>query len=170
MNIQEVVRNNLELAKRAIIKDGYLMNVIILVKDGAQTALPHQAFEGVPSNEAKGRNALLAGAAAATTGADMVVMVWDAAMLKMPPDTDTDKLDETDMPLSYPRSMRTECIIVHGMDFKGGESHIEVAPYKGGDGKPVEMLPRDNDLDGASMSCRFNELIKKAYDECSRQT
>jgi len=167
MDIREAVRKNLETAKTALERDRHLANMILLVKGGSVLPLPMMGFEGVPAGESKSRNALAAGLLARKLGAEMVVMVWDAAMRTMPKGTDIDEVDETEMPLSYPKSMRTECVVVHGIDLRDGGKHVEIAPYKGGDGEPVEFLELDKNLEGAPMDTRFDELILEGYESSS---
>lgn len=170
MDIREAVRKNLEVAKSCLARDKYLAGVTLLVRESGDTMpLAHKGNEDEPMEVNKSRNAIMAGIMAKAMGADMVVMVWDAAFRTMDADS-KDGIDETEMPLSYPKSMRTECIIVHGIDLRDGGTHIDIAPYKGGDGEPVEFLPKDDKWAEAEFSTRFDELIKQGYEECSRRT
>ncbi len=170
MDIREAVRKNLEIAKAALAMDKFLASVTLLIKeDGSTLPVPHKGDEGEPMEVNKSRIALTAGVMARVLGADMVVMVWDAAFRTVDA-KDKDDLDETDAPLTYPKSMRTECVIVHGIDLRDGGTHIDMAPYKGGDGEPVEFLPKDEKWAEAEFSTRFDDLIRKGYGECSRRT
>ena len=46
-------------------------------------------------------------------------------------------MDSTEAPLTYPRSMRTECILINGIPLPDGKDEMIMIPYKGGEGEPL---------------------------------
>jgi hypothetical protein len=58
--------------------------------------------------------------------------------------------------------MRTECLIVEGINVPSGEELVLIAPYKGGDGEPVEFLP-NSFPEETPIETRFKDLIIQGY-------
>jgi hypothetical protein len=102
------------------------------------------------------------GALAKKLGANRLIMIWDAAMRTVPPDI---KYNETEAPLTYPRSMRTECIIINDILFDTGKDNTTVIPYKGGDKEPVEFI--ENKFEGVNPESRFTEVAINGYNKIS---
>jgi hypothetical protein len=58
--------------------------------------------------------------------------------------------------------MRTECILVQGIELPSGKEDIIIVPYKGGNGKPVELLPEKNqEID--KYESRISEIALRGY-------
>jgi hypothetical protein len=70
---------------------------------------------------------------------DHIYLIFDAAMRLMTPEA-IKNYDVTESPLSFPESMRTECIIIHSLDMKTETRETAIIPYKN-DGKEIEFLP-----------------------------
>lgn len=73
------------------------------------------------------------GAACRKEKCDFVMLINDAAMRSFEKHEDyKDAIDnyDTEAPLSYPKSMRTECIILVAYEFATDESKVIVQPYK----------------------------------------
>lgn len=165
--MDEVVRNILDLAKQNLVKDGWLLPVGFALKDGKvfpPMPLTAQAPEGVPLDD-KAYNVVRLASMAAFLGADRILMVWDAAMRSYPQGTDMKSLesDEYERPLLYPKSMRTEVLIVLSARLPDGEETMDAMPYKGGDGEPVVWLDNEMPEGIEGFKSRFTDLARKAY-------
>lgn len=71
-------------------------------------------------------------------GCDFIMAINDAAMRQFNEVEDYNyavKNSETEAPLSYPRSMRTECILLIACDFTSEESNVLVQTYTEEGGK-----------------------------------
>jgi len=102
----------------------------------------------------------MAGVMAKFLQADTVLFVWDAAMRSVNPE---DPYDATESPLTYPESMRTECIVIEAVKIPSGKEEIMITPYKGGNGKPVEFLPvpESNQMD--NYESRIGKIVLHGY-------
>lgn len=166
----------IKTAKQNLEKDGYLAPVFFLLRNEKFVFEPTlvSAFDRVlgelpDMEETKTRAVYLIGGMAKTVGANRVIMVWDGAFRHIPKgDADLCLDDPTERPLLYPKSMRTECIIISDFPI-GGESNISIIPYKGGDGEPVEFLPDDYFKDliaqGAHFETRFKDILHAGYNK-----
>jgi hypothetical protein len=162
--MKELLDLILEKAKSNLEKDGELLPVGFTVKDGKVTQvmpLTRPSPEGCPLDD-KGYNVFLLGAMAGMLNADHVVMLWDAAFKTLPEGTDIDKLDEYERPLLYPKSMRTECVILSSVSVPDGDEDLRIVPYSGGDGEPVKWLP-EKLPSGVNAESRFTEIARKGY-------
>lgn len=159
--MKEILQKMVEAAKANLIKDGYLAAVMMWFKDKELIAGPnlHVDFKRPTSDESKDLNILAAGMFAKEIGADTVVFVWDGALRHM--DNLDQAYDITESPLSYPESMRTECVVIEGIKVPSGEEDVIIIPYKGGNGKPIEFLPVDNDM--AQYESRISEIVLRGY-------
>jgi hypothetical protein len=158
MSTKSVIDSAMKVAKKCLLRDGYVVPAILFFKGGSMLGdpCPMQDLDA-DTNISKTKNAFMAGAFARIRKADLVVMVWEGAFRKIDPE----KYDETEAPLLYPKSMRTECIIIEGIEVPSGKEEVTIAPYKGGDGEKVEFLP--NELDGAGYKSRFVELVVQGW-------
>jgi hypothetical protein len=80
--------------------------------------------------------------------------------------------DITEMPLTYPKSMRKECIVILDIELKTGLNSTLVIPFKGGEGEPVEFIDEEISFSQDSVvSSGMVEIIMKCYkgtiDPCS---
>ena len=162
--MNELLSQILDIAKQCLVKDGCLLPVGFVVRDGEvlQVMPLDKSSPNNVSLDDKGYNIFLLGAAACLLKADHVVMIWDAAFKTYPKDTDMQGLDEYERPLLYPKSMRTECIIMNSIGLPDGDDETKIVPYKGGDGIPVEWLP-DYDMDDSAVTSRFTKIAQDGY-------
>ena len=160
-------------AKANLVKDGSLAPVFFLCC-GEQLIMPptlmslfDKLLGHIPdADEAKTRDVFLIGGMARKLGADRIIMIWDAAFREYSAASKEElEGDQTERPLLYPKSMRTECIIVNEVLLPSGEDRTLVFPYKGGDGAPVEFLHSDLLSKADSYESRFTEVILKGYNK-----
>jgi hypothetical protein len=159
--MKEILLKMATAAKASLMEDGNLTPVMMWFKDKELIAGPqlHVNFKLSTADQNKDMNILAAGKYAKVIGADTIVFIWDAAMKIMNKDQ---PYDFTESPLSYPESMRTECILVEGIKMPSGEEDIIIIPYKGGNGKPVEFLPNNQgDLD--QYKSRISQIALSGY-------
>jgi hypothetical protein len=93
-------------------------------------------------------------------------MIWDAAMMMYPPDTKMEDIDVTELPLQFPKSMRTECLIFNDISFVTGKDVTSVIPYKDGEGQPVELL-ESKIPEGTNIDSRFTDIALEGYNKIS---
>lgn len=162
----------IEAAKQNLVKDGELSPIFFLCR-GEQFVMPPALMSmfdricgHIPDmDEAKSRNVFLIGGMARKLNADRVIMIWDAAFRTVEPANAQSTMDDqTERPLLYPKTMRTECLIVEDIPLPSGEGHTDVIPYKGGEGVPVEFLP-DTFPKDACYESRFPKLILQGYNK-----
>lgn len=159
--MKEILQKMAEAAKANLIKYGDLAAVMMWFKDKELIAGPqfHVNFKLSTADQNKDMNILAAGKYAKVIGADTIVFIWDAAMKIMNKDQ---PYDFTESPLSYPESMRIECILVEGIKMPSGEEDIIIIPYKGGNDNPVEFLPNNQgDLD--QYKSRISQIALSGY-------
>lgn len=149
-----VVEDLKVIAKRLLEKDGFLSPVIFLIKNDQLMIepIPMEAIDKIMG----------AGLMAKDFGADKIILIWDAAFRTV--DKLPEPYDETEAPLTYPKSMRTECILLNEIEVPSGKDNTIVIPYKGGDGEPVEFLP-DNLPEEAKFKSRFTEIALQGYNK-----
>jgi hypothetical protein len=93
---------------------------------------------------------------------DSVIIVNDAAMKQMSKD---EIGDPTSHPLTYPKSMRKECIVICCVKFPSKESNVTVVPYKGGDGKDVEFIDEEMVLSGKEFDSHIIDTLLVGYEK-----
>lgn len=127
-----------EVAKKNLSKDGHLASVFFLLRDETLIGEPlltsmfdHVYKDNVNAEDSKTRAVFCMGALAKKFNANRLIMIWDAAMRTMPPDTKINALDTTEAPLSYPKSMRTECIIINEIFFPDGKDNTIILTRAG---------------------------------------
>jgi hypothetical protein len=149
-----------DMAKELLLEDGSIDPIFMWFKNKEIIIQPQSFcnFQECNEYESKTRNVFAAGSFARLLKADLVVIVWDAAFREMPVDT---MMDATETPLTYPRSMRTESIIVTGIPIPDGEDDIIMIPYKGGAGEPIEFIP--NTFQGSKFKSRFTPLVRQGW-------
>jgi hypothetical protein len=150
-------------------QDGFINPVFFLVHneklvaDPEQTSIFDKIYGDTPNlEESKTRAVYCMGALAKQAGASRLIMVWDGAMRCVDAKS-MEKYDETEAPLSYPKSMRTECVIINDINLLTGQDSTIIIPYKGGEGEPVELLEESIVPDGAKVDSRFTEIALKGY-------
>jgi hypothetical protein len=156
----------IEAAKKSLEKDGHICPVFFLLRDDSFVMKPtpmayFDKISGAKLNaeESKTRDVFLIGGLAQKLGANKVILIWDAAMRTASANQEYSALEA---PLTYPKSMRTECIIINEIWLPEGKDHTTIIPYKGGDGEPVEFLP-NNFPEGATLKSRFTEVALDGY-------
>ena len=135
--ITELVGSTLEFAKGVLKKDNVLAPVALLVAPSGVTVVPIK-FD----SDAKKHTVYTAiGSACRRIGATHVVLVNDAAMRTFDKGADYEKVvsDPTEAPLTYPKSMRTEVVMVLGHELGTDRTEFLMQPYKDEGGK-VEFL------------------------------
>jgi len=162
-----------ETAKENLLKFGYVAPVFCLIKQGhILGVLPMAMFDKIlghvpDSHEAKTRDTLLVGVLARKKNADRVVLIWDAAMRRVATKDAKEVMgDVTEQPLLYPKSMRTECIVVNDISLPSGKDSTTVVPYRGGDGELVTFLDIKKEFGGDTpekIESRFTELVLEGY-------
>jgi hypothetical protein len=166
-----------EVAKKNLVRDGHIAAAFILTK-GEEFVFPpspmsvlericaKQGMGNLNLEETKTRDTLLVGGLARAYGADRVILIWDAAFKMAVPGT---KYDDTQAPLTYPKSMRTECILINEVLLPSGQNKTILIPYKGGEGEPVEFIPTEDKMAKAmsegKFQSRFTELILEGYNK-----
>jgi len=156
------------VAKQNLQRDGRILPVFFLIKgeqlvvEPKPTVIIDEMFppEQLSAEESKSRAVFVMGVLARQVQADRIIMIWDAAFRSYEKGTDFDPLNA---PLTYPKSMRTECIILNDIQLQTGKDATVIVPYKGGDGEPVEFLP--NTFDGMECESRFTELAIRGYNK-----
>jgi hypothetical protein len=155
------LRKALKVATEALVTFKKVCPHIIFFRNGLLLCDPVY-MEGIPDTEpdANSRYALIAGIMAKRVGADMVILIWDAAMR-----AGTEVPSEEEMPLCYPKSMRHEVLIAQSVMIPSGESEllfqfysdlsgeIELKPNPFGNGKEME----------ANCVERFSKIVLKGY-------
>ena len=148
-----------EIAKEILTKNGHL-NPIALFFKGEKEQQDFFCSLDWKTDVEKQQYMYAVGVIAKQQQASQVFIITDAAMKQMSPEA-IKTYDETDAPLTYPKSMRTECIIIHFIDLKSGNSETCIVPYKGGDKEPVVFLPElPKDVPYKNW---FTEMILKGY-------
>lgn len=150
--LQNLVEDVLNHAKEVIQKsaDHSLMPMALGIGSGG-----HKIMPGLFQNdEEKHQFYQEVGSVCKSMGLDIVLLINDAAMREMKTDEEVAfirKNYDTESPLSYPKSMRTECLIALGHNFHSGEQIIIAQPYKNAeDGsldfsrKPVSLPQSDS--------------------------
>ena len=164
--MKEFLQGFADNAKKLLQEDGYITSAMMRFRNEQLIISPQLFvdFKECNANEAKSRNVFAAGMFAKKLNADLIVFVWDAAFrtvdLKEHPNA-KEEMDATETPLTYPRSMRTECIIINGIPLPDGKDEMIMVPYKGGEGEPVELLP--DTYKGLDFESRFTELVRKGW-------
>jgi len=128
---RELILKLLEKAKEMLIKDGKLYPISFIIKGHLMSLAPAIPTE-VETN--KYRNMAILGGFARGTQADFVVALFDGAAKHYDtPEQAKYAMEnpDTESPLSYPKSMRQECVIAQVVDFKTRKSYASLLPYSG---------------------------------------
>ena len=155
------------IAKELLQKDGFITPIMMWFHNRHPLIAPQLFvdFKECNAEDSKTRNAFAAGAFAKKLNVDLVIFVWDAAFrtinLKDQPNIKKEGMDATEAPLTYPRSMRTECILINGIPLPDGKDEMIMIPYKGGEGEPVEFLP--DTFKGLDFESRFTKLVREGW-------
>jgi hypothetical protein len=161
-----------QIAKKILVKDGNHQPLFMLCSDEhiigqpLPTAMFHKLYGNLNAEEFKTQAVFCMGVLAKKLGANRLIMVWDAAMRTCAPDAKREDIDVTEMPLQFPKSMRTECLIFNDISFMTGKDVTSFIPYKGGEGKPVEFV-KSNVPEGGLIDSRFTEIALEGYNKIS---
>ena len=161
-------------AKESLKKDGFLNPAFFLFQNneqiyGSLMSLFDEMLGHLPNmDEAKTRDVILIGVLAKELKANRVVLIWDAAF-RMVSKKDIPEYSELEAPLTYPKSMRTECLIIEDISIPSGKDTVKLLPYKGGDGLPVEFLSDVLLNETDKYESRFPELVLKGYNAIKRK-
>jgi hypothetical protein len=159
--MEQLLQSLAEIAKNNLKQYGTIVPVMLWFKNKIMLASPKPLEDFGSAEESKTKNVFVAGALAKVLGADLLVLIWDAAMRTVPHTTKDDlTMDITESPLTYPRSMRTECIVLNAIPFPEGKDSAIFIPYKGGEGEPVEFLPG---FPSDDFETRFTEIARNGY-------
>jgi hypothetical protein len=159
-----------DLAKQILIKDRYVAQMVFFItNDQIINMSPVDSIVETIKKNAKVSDYdfkilcwITVGIFAKTIKCEKVILIIDAAMRSTK--NLSDSLDPTERPLTYPKSMRTECIILDEVDLKTGTDRYMMVPYKGGDGDPVQFLENEvTDID--KIESIFTEFVMKGYKE-----
>lgn len=155
--MNKILNDVLDFAKKILSHDGFLAEIALIFKGDKLLCTVLLQVEGPCSYDSRTEILVKVGSLARSMEADLVVHIADAAMRQLP--EGADPTDITEAPLSQPKSMRTECIIVNGIKVPDGDSDVLIQAYKGGDGEPVEYIPYDIPSD-AKFDSRFTEVVR----------
>lgn len=123
----------LDSAKTLLTQDGHIMPVFFLFREGKISHLLGAPFN---DEEDKYKSATTAGYNAQQRGCDVVAFICDAAMKEYDgPVEDYDPV--TEAPLTYPKSMRQECLVLFVINLKTESAEMYIAPYKDTEEGPV---------------------------------
>lgn len=123
---EKLINDILDRAKQNLVNShGNLAPALFLPREGQLIAIP-ASFK---NNEEKSALLQAAGIAAKKYGCEEVAFLCDAAM-KTYKDVDPNELDVTERPLTYPKSMRQECLIFTILEMKTSAGKMYIIPYK----------------------------------------
>lgn len=144
------------LTKEILKKDGFLTPVFLTFKSDQLIGEPQSMLleEDIPAEEAKDKSTFIAGVTARIRNADSIILIWDAAFRTF---DSSKEYDQTEAPLTYPKSLRTECIVIYEIKLTSGKTNIKIILYKGGDKEPVEFLPEIPDEQ--TFESRFTDIV-----------
>lgn len=149
----------MEIAKNNLVNDGRLAAMALCFGPGGVAVVP--AEFGTDDEKWAFYRAL--GAACRDMDATRVVLVNDAAMKTYDPGQyDMHHLDPTETPLTYPKSMRTEVIMVMDHALGTDKTEMLMQPYRDADGK-VEFLPVDEELRNMKFESGLVECVEEGF-------
>jgi len=131
MSMQSLVEDAVKFAKDLLQKSPthqLLPMAICFGPDG------HKVIPGMfDDDDAKHEFYRTVGAECRTSNLQIALLVNDAAMREVKTDKEAEFIKanyDTESPLSYPKSMRTECIIALGFNFATEETFTVAQPYR----------------------------------------
>lgn len=123
---EKLINDILDRAKQSLVDShGNLAPALFLLKDGGLIVMP-APFK---NNEEKSVILQAAGIAAKKYGCEEVAFLCDAAM-KTYKGVNPNELDATERPLTYPKSMRQECLVFTILEMKTSAGKMYITPYK----------------------------------------
>ena len=135
--MKQIYVDLLNQAKQILLQGQEIVPMGFLFKEGELQEIVPLAFK---DQEQKHEMLFTLGHAGYMLHMDTIGFLSDAAMRAVPPDTDTSDLTET--PLTYPKSMRQECVILTILDPSTGKTDLYTLKYKEAtDGTPVFEEP-----------------------------
>lgn len=160
--MREILEKIMELAKANLTRDGVVYPAALIFKGKNLCVVMPTNMEYEGQEDQKQCNAIAAGILASKYDADYVALLWDAAFRELPSDTDPNNIEATELPLTYPKSMRVECLVMYGIPLPTGSEDFLIVPYKGGEGEPVEFL--DKIPEQGIATCRFIMDVRNGYE------
>jgi len=176
---REFIVGILEKAKENLNDHGELLPVGFMIIGDAIVVMPTQMSED------KYEGLFICGGTARIAKAEYLITLNDAAARHFSsPEQAQYMLDnpETEAPLTYPKSMRQECVIAQVIDFSTREASVVMMPYSGDHPnfkfeEPTEMIKCQGALansvlkgwDVAELGIRRGELHEKGLSELDRE-
>lgn len=162
--MEQLLQKILDAAKEELIANGNAEPRMMWAREGKLLSFMQPCFsKSLDANFDNEKEACFhaLGFIAANVKADTVIWVWDCAFISAPAGT---KYDETMAPTTFPRSMRTEAIMVNTLTVPAGREDFLFAPYKGGGETKEPVVFIDMKLPkGLRIENRFKEIILKGY-------
>lgn len=161
--MKDLMKVLMQPAEILLEQDGYISPVLFLFKDKKLITPPILIrYTGDEQVDEKAEVVYKAGFTAGVLDADCIIIIHDAAFRTI---ESLDGMDVTDSPLSFPKSMRTECIMMIGIELPSGKKEMLITAYKGGDGTPVEFLRDFKMPEDVPFDSRFTDLAIKGWED-----
>jgi hypothetical protein len=157
---EQMVAEVMGTAKANLAKDNFLTSMAMIL--GAESKILPAIFKG---QDEKIAFYMAVGEISKENNAHTVILVSDAAMRRLTNPEDFEKAirDPLEQPLTYPKSMRMECIIVSVHDFTTGKSSTLVQVYKDDTGR-VEYVDEVEKM--GNFNVGLLEWVKEGYGKC----
>lgn len=127
INVPEMLAFITEAAQENLTNNGEIMPVAFIFAEKGRFVIPM-------NHPDKYLCVKTAGSVTRKVNGNVLITVFDGAMRVLENPEDFKKMEEnpeTESPLSYPKSMRTECLIIQAVEFPSGKNHIRVITYTG---------------------------------------
>lgn len=133
--LEEIVAHFMEPAKKTLVADKYLTPCVVCI--GGANIWPIPVTAEQMDHKVAFYRAI--GSTCKQYGCCVVVLINDCAMKSCPKGVDPEEWwsDPTERPTTYPKSMRTDLIMVGAMDLINKKKAFAVQPYREEDGKIV---------------------------------
>lgn len=146
INVPEMLMTVVEAAQENLTNDGEIMPVAFIFAEKGRFVIPM-------AHPDKHLCVKTAGSITRKVNGNVLITVFDGAMRVLKNPEDLKKMEEnpeTESPLSYPKSMRTECLVIQAVEFPSGKNHVRVITYTGQKGSyQFKQLDGMDDADGA---------------------
>ena len=168
MDHKELLNYLKDTAKQVLVEALNLSPMFFFVNERA--VIPVQLTDMLPANiitekisddQKKILSYNTAGAFANASQIDYAAIVYEGAFISR----DRSPVDVTELALSYPKSMRTECIAISVIDIKSKKSSTIIVPFKGGEKEPVQFIGDEINSDDPKGSSLFFDEFFKGYNE-----
>lgn len=127
INVPEMLAFITEAAQENLTNNGEIMPVAFIFAEKGRFVIPM-------THPDKYLCVKTAGSVTRKVNGNVLITVFDGAMRVLENPEDFKKMEEnpeTESPLSYPKSMRTECLIIQAVEFPSGKNHVRVITYTG---------------------------------------